>query len=300
MATTNEKATISARVNATAVKALKNLKVPLSDVIEAGVFHFLLLDDFAKVKFLIQNNEDVINLKQLAAAYGENDGRSWPDILCDVLRPGPDGDIKSTVRELKSVAKNLDDRGDEVFFRKRIAGLDTTALLQEAHVHMVRSSFAAALVLYEGALRLFEAAGNAPEAGKTLALTGRCQQNLGRYSDALDAYERARRILEQQDLPHELARILYDRGACYQMTGRYDEACASFEEARVIFESLGNYEEVRKSFASIGACLNFMGDKKRVLEFLDLFIARILRQKSIILAGMAAESRQIAPDKEGN
>ncbi len=300
MATTNEKATISARVNQAAVKALKNLKVPLSDVIEAGVFHFLLLDDPAKVKFLIQNNEDVIDLKQLEASYGENDCRCWPDILRAVLRPGPEGDVKSSVRELKSVAKNLDDRGDEVFFRKRIAGLDTTALLQEAHLHMVRSSFAAALVLYESAFKLFETAGNVPEAGKTLALTGRCQQNLGRYSDALDAYERARRLLEQQDLPHELARILYDRGTCYQLTGRYDEACASFEEARVIFESLGNYEEVRRSLASIGACLNFMGDKKRVLEFFDLFIARILRQKSIILAGMATENRRLPPPEEGN
>lgn len=300
MATTNEKATISARVNVTAVKALKNLKVPLSDVIEAGVFHFLLLDDFAKVKFLIQNNEDVINLKNLEAAYGEDNGHSWPDILRSALRPGPDGDVKSMLRELKSVAKNLDDRGDEVFFRKRIAGLDTTALLQEAHLHMVRSSFAAALVLYESALKLFEAAGNASEAGKTLALAGRCQQSLGRYSDALDAYERARRILEPQDLPHELARILYDRGTCYQMTGRYDEACASFEEARVIFERLGNYEEVRRSFASIGACLNFMGDKQRVLEFFDIFIDRILRQKSVILAEMVTESRRFPPAKEGN
>ncbi|MDT8902091.1 tetratricopeptide repeat protein [Anaeroselena agilis] len=300
MATTNEKATVSARVNVTAVKALKNLKVPLSDVIEAGVFHFLLLDDFAKVKFLIQNNEDVVNLKNLAAAYGEENGNSWPEILRAVLDPGPDGDVKSAVRELKAVAKNVDDRGDEVFFRKRIAGLDTTALLQEAHLHMLRSSFAAALVLYESAVRHFEAEGNEQETGKTLALIGRCQQSLGRYADALDAYERARRVLEQQDLPHELARIFYDRGTCYQLTGRYDEACASFEEARVIFEGLGNYEEVRRSFAGIGACLNFMGDKKRVLEFFDLFIARILRQKELVLAGMAAESRRSPPNEEGN
>jgi tetratricopeptide (TPR) repeat protein len=291
MATTNEKATISARINAVAVDALKSLKVPLSDVVEAGVFHFLLLDDFAKVKFLIQNNEDVVNLKNLAAAYHENRGRTWHETLRTALRLGEDDDVKGTVWELKSVAKNLDDRGDEVFFRKRIAGLDTTALLQEAHLHMVRSSYAEALVLYECALRLFEAAGNSLEAGKTLALAGRCQQSLGRYSDALDAYERARRILEQHALPHEMARIFYDRGTCYQMTGRYDEACSSFEEARVIFESLGNYEEVRRAFSSIGACLTFMGDKKRVLELYDMFIARINRQKSVLLAGMTDERR---------
>ncbi len=291
MAMMNEKTTISARINATAVKALKNLHVPLSDVIEAGVFHFLLLDDFAKVKFLIQNNEDVVNVKNLEAAYGEAGRPGWPEILREALCPGPDGDVKATVRELKSVAKNLDDRGEEVFFRKRIAGLDATALLQEAHLHMVRSSYATALVLYESAFKVFEAAGNIPEAGKALALIGRCQQSLGRYSDALDAYERARRILEQQDLPHELARIIYDRGICYQMTGRYDEACASFEEARTIFESLGNYEEVRKAFSSIGACLNFMGDKKRVIELYDMFVNRIIRQKSVLLAGMAKERR---------
>lgn len=291
MTTTNEKATISARINATAVNALKNFKVPLSDVIEAGVFHFLLLDDFFKVKFLIQNNEDVVNPKSLETAYGPNRGRSWPAILRQALCLGPGDDVKGTVRELKSVAKNLDDRGDEVFFRKRIAGLDTTALLQEAHLHMVRSAHAEALVLYDSALRLFEADGNALEAGKTLALAGRCQQNLGRYSDALEAYERARRILEHQNTPHELARILYDRGTCYQMTGRYDEACSSFDAARRIFESLGNYEEVRKSLASVGACLNFMGDKKRVLEVYDMFIDRIIHQKNALLAEMSRERR---------
>jgi tetratricopeptide (TPR) repeat protein len=287
----NEKATISARINATAVNALKNLKVPLSDVIEAGVFHFLLLDDFSKVKFLIQNNEDVVSLKGLDTVYGDNRTRHWQDILRQSLRLEPGDDVKGTVRELKSVAKNLDDRGEEVFFRKRIAGLDANALLQEAHLHMVRSSYAEALVLYDSALRLFEAAGNAQETGKTIALAGCCQQRLGRYSDALDAYERARRIIEHQNLPHELARILYDRGTCYQMTGRYDEACSSFEEARVIFESLGNHDEVRRSLASAGACLNFMGDKKRVLEVYDMFIERIKRQKNILLEDMARERR---------
>lgn len=288
MAVTSEKATISARINATAVKALKDLKVPLSDVIEAGVFHFLLLDDFAKVKFLIQNNEDVVNLKQLEAAY-HGKRRPWPDVVRDALKSGRDDDVKTLVKELKSVAKNIDDRGEEVFFKKRIAGLDATALLQEAHLHMLRSAFAEALVLYESALRLFEAAANAADAGKTLYLVGRCQQSLGRYSDALDAYERARRILETLDMPHELARVLYERGACYQMTGRYDEACSSYDEARVIFESLGNYEEVRKAFSSMGACLNFMGDKKRVLEMYDMFISRIHRQKSLIQAGMTRD-----------
>lgn len=289
--TTNEKATISARINASAVNALKDFKVPLSDVIEAGVFHFLLLDDLAKVKFLIQNNEDVVNPRKLEAAYAPDKGRSWPEVVRRALALGPDGDVKGTVRELKSVAKNLDDRGEEVFFRKRIAGLDTTSLLQEAHFHMVRSSYAEALVLYDSALRLFEAAGNAPEAGKTLAFAGRCQQNLGRYSDALEAYERARRILEHQDMPHELARILYDRGTCYQLTGRYDEACSSFEEARLLYESLGNYEEVRKSLVSVGACLNFMGDKKRVLEVYDMFVDRIISQKNSLLAEMSRERR---------
>ncbi len=291
MTTANEKATISARVNATAVDALKKLKVPLSDVIEAGVFHFLLLDDFSKVKFLIQNNEDVVNLKGLEAVYGGNRAQNWQDILRRALRLEPGDDVKGAVRELKSVAKNLDDRGDEVFFRKRIAGLDTNALLQEAHLHMVRSSYAEALVLYESALRLFEAADNKLEAGKTIVLVGRCQQYLGRYSDALDAYERARRILEHQNVPHELARILYDRGICYQMTGRYDEACSSFEEARAIFENLGNHDEVRRSLASAGACLSFMGDKKRVLEVYDMFIERINRQKNALLADMARERR---------
>ena len=290
MSATTEKATISARINGTAVQALKNLKVPLSDVIEAGVFHFLFLDDFAKVKFLIQNNEDVVNLKQLEATYREK-GRAWPDIVREALKPDQGDDVRTVVKELKSVAKNLTDRGEEVFYKKRIAGLDTAALLQEAHLNMLRSAFAEALVLYDSALRLFEAAGHAAEAGKTLVLVGRCHQSLGRYSDALDAYEKARRILEQNSLPHDLGKVIYDRGICYQLTGRYDEACSSFDEARHIFESLGNHEEVRRSFASMGACLNFMGDKKRVLEVYDMFIERIVMQKNALLASMTYNGR---------
>lgn len=283
----NEKATISARINSTAVRALKNLKVPLSDVIEAGVFHFLLLDDFAKVKFLIQNNEDVVNLKALEAAYQENKHKSWPEIVRDSLRIEDTTETKVVIKELKSVAKNLDNRGDEVFFKKRIAGLNTDALLQEAHLRMLKSDFSYALLLYESALRLFEAENNGPETGKALAMIGRCHQYLGRNSDALDAFEKARRVIEQNSLPHELARLFFDRGTCYQLTGKYDEACASFTEAVHIYESLGNYEEVRRALSSMGACLNYLGDKKRVLELYDMFVDRILRQKNLLIASMA-------------
>lgn len=292
MATTNEKVTISARVSATAVRALKNFQVPLSDVIEAGIFYFLMLEDFAKVKFLIQNNEDVINLRNIEAAYRENRGRSWPAVVRSSLALDAEEDAKAAVRELKSVAKNLDDRGEEVFFKKRIAGLDANALLQEAHLLVMKSAFSEALVLYESALRLFEAEGNGPETGRALAFIGRCQQSLGRYSDALDAYEKARRLLEGHQQAHELAKVLFDRGTCYQMTGRYDEACGSFDEARILFEGLGNYEEIRNALTRMGTCLNYMGDKKRVLEVYDLFAERIQHQKNLIIAGMSRQKEK--------
>lgn len=291
MPPTGEKATVSARISLAAVQALKKLRVPLSDVIEAGIFHFLLLDDFAKVKFLIQNNEEVINVKAIEAFYREERGHSWPAVMRAALALDAGADVKAAIHELKSVAKNVADRGEEVFFRKRIAGLDTTALLQEAHLAVLRSSFAEALVLYESALRRFEAAGDEAAAGRTLASVGRCHQSLGRYSDALDAYEKARRLLAGQQPAYELAKMLADRGSCYQSIGRYDEACASYDEARKLFESLGNYDEVRSALSRMGACLNFMGDKERVLALYDMFIDRIEQQKRLLLAGMNRQSR---------
>lgn len=286
MPVTDAKTTVSARVSSAAVRALKNLKVPLSDVIESGIFYFLILDDFAKVKFLIQNNEDVIDLTALEATYHEERGRSWPAVVRAALALDERADVKAAIRELKSVAKNVGDRGEEVFFRKRIAGLNTAALLQEGHLSMLRGSFGEALVLYERALRQCATGNDEPAAGRTLALIGRCQQSLGRYSEALDAYEKARRLLDAHQQTYELAKVLYERGSCYQATGRYDEACASFDEARLLFENLGNYDEVRNSLTRMGTCLNFMGDKLRALDVYDMFIDRIQRQRALILAGM--------------
>lgn len=284
MTNSNEKVIVSARLSTAVVTALKNMNVPVSDVITSGVLHFLLLDDFDKVKFLIQNNEDVVDMSHLAHQY--DNPIKWQEIVADALNLKDPAQAKNAIRELKSVVKNVDDRGEEVFFRKRIANLNATALRQEAHHLVMKSAHAEAALLYETALRLYEAERNSREAGKTLTLIGQCYQSLGRYSDALDAFEKARRIFEQHNMRHDLARVLLERGTCYQITGRYDEACASFDSSRLLSEALGNYEDVRKAFSHMGACLTYMGDKKRVLELYDMFIDRIIAQKKQIQASI--------------
>lgn len=123
MINTNEKIMVSARVNAEAVSFLKRMEVPLSDVIEAGIMFFLLLDDFDKVKFLIQNNEEVTMEKVRQNNRGGN-SKVWPEMVKELLRLESATEVKTAVRELISVAKNLEDRGEEVFFKRRIAGLD--------------------------------------------------------------------------------------------------------------------------------------------------------------------------------
>lgn len=284
MSNSSDKVIVSARLSAIVVTALKNINVPVSDVIAAGVLHFLLLDDFDKVKFLIQNNEDVVDLSDLEHQY--HNSKNWPELVAEALNLKDTAETKNAVRELKSVVKNVDDRGEEVFFKKRIANLNATALRQEAHHLVMKSAYAEAALLYETALRLYESERNQREAGKTLTLIGQCYQSLGRYSDALDAFEKARRIFEQHNMRHDLAKVLFERGTCYQMTGKYDEACASFDSSRLLSEDLGNYEEVRKAFSHMGACLTFMGDKKRVIELYDMFIERIIDQKNLIQASI--------------
>ncbi|MDT8900117.1 hypothetical protein [Anaeroselena agilis] len=274
MINTDKKIMVSARVNAEAVSFLKNMEVPLSDVIEAGIMCFLLLDDFDKVKFLIQNNEEVALKKVVQSSRGANT-KIWPEMVKELLGLKSVTEVKPAVRELISVAKNLEDRGEEVFFKKRIAGLDATALLQEANLLMLRSDFAGALMIYESALRLFEVEPDWPEAAKTQVMVGKCHQYLKYYSCSLHAYEEARRVFKQLDMWYELAGVLFDRGTCYQMTGRYEEAYDAFNESRLLFEGLGNSEAVFRAFSHMEACLSCVGDKKRMLELYDLLFDRI-------------------------
>lgn len=282
---TTSRTTISARLDSAIVAALKRLCVPVSDVIAAGVLHFLQLDDFAKVKFLIQNHEEAIHPPLLV--HRSQTTPTWPELVRSALSLSPAADVKAAVRELVSVAKNLDDRGEEVFLKKRIARLDSNALLHEAHHLVMKSAYAEAATLYESALRLLEEDRNRTEAGKTYCRIGQCQQALGRLSDALDYYEKARRIFEHEALRHDLAKTLYWRGTCYQAVGRYDDACNSFNEARLIFEKLGNNEEIRNTLTQMGYCLTYMGDKKRVIEIYDMFIERLQKQKKAMLTSMA-------------
>lgn len=283
MINTNERNMVSARVSAEAVSFLKRMGVPLSDVIEAGIMYFLLLDDFNKVKFLIQNNEEV-TLEKVRQNNRVGNTKVWPEMVKELLRLESATGVKSAVRELVSVAKNLEDRGEEVFFKKRIAGLDATALLQEANLLMLRSDFAGALMIYESALRLLEVEPDSPEAAKTQVMVGKCHQYLKYYSCSLHAYEEARRVFKQLDMWYELAGVLFDRGTCYQMTRRYEEAYESFNESRLLFEGLRNSEAVFRAFSHMEACLSFVGDKKRLLELYNLLAERIENQKRLILA----------------
>lgn len=274
MKNTNDKIVVSARVNAAAVSLLKNMEVPLSHVIEAGIIHFLLLDDFNKVKFLIQNNEEV-TLKKVVQSGRVTNTKVWPEMVKELLTLGSVAEVKEAVRKLISVAKNLEDRGEEVFYKKRIAGLDATALLQEANLLMLRSDFTGALMIYESALRLFEVESDWPEAAKTQVMVGKCHQYLKYYSCSLLAYEEARQVFKQLNMWYELAGVLFDQGTCYQITGRYEEAYDSFNESRLLFEGLGNSEAVFRAFSHMENCLRLLGDMKRMLELYDLHIDRI-------------------------
>ena len=278
MKDTNEKTMVSARVNAAAVKMVKNMRVPLSDVIEAGIMHFLLLDDFTKLKFMIQNDE-AVTLGRVLQKGKTGTTKNWSDLVKESLNLENDVEAKLAMRELTLVAKNLEDRGEEMILKKHISSLDVSSLLQKANLLMLRSNFGGALTFYESALNLLSSEANNQDTAKTQVMIGKCHQYLGRYSESLIAYEKAHRIFEQRDMKPELAEVLLEQGTCYQMIRMYEEAYTLFNYARLLFEELENVSAVCRAFSSMIACLSVLGDKNRITKVYALLIDFVETQK---------------------
>lgn len=75
---TDEKQTISARVNSHVVDIYKQSGIPLTLVIENSLIYFLRLSEEEKIKFLSQNMPDVIKPAELKPL-----SKNWKDLFSD-------------------------------------------------------------------------------------------------------------------------------------------------------------------------------------------------------------------------
>lgn len=75
---TEEKQTVSARVNSHVVEIYKKNEIPLTLVIENSLIYFLRLSEEEKIKFLSQNMPDSINTTELKPL-----SKNWRDMFID-------------------------------------------------------------------------------------------------------------------------------------------------------------------------------------------------------------------------
>ena len=78
---TNDKQTVSARVNSYIVDIYKKNDIPLSLVIENSLINFLKLSDTEKLKFLSQNLPENVKIEDIKPV-----NKKWKDMLLDYFK----------------------------------------------------------------------------------------------------------------------------------------------------------------------------------------------------------------------
>jgi len=76
----NEKATVSARVNKYVVEKYKSADIPISLVIETSLINFMKLSDQEKIKFINENIPEKVNTSDLMIPK-----KKWDSLLKDYL-----------------------------------------------------------------------------------------------------------------------------------------------------------------------------------------------------------------------
>lgn len=270
----DEKTIVSARVNSTAVAILKQNEIPVSDVIEAGIIHFLYLDDQDKVAFLLKNNSDVMNIDDFKAPHA-----LWSECIKQVLGLSNVTDVKAEVKNFKAVAKWLPDRGATRLSQLNMQKLDSKEIVKKANDLVLTGHLQEALSYYDYAFMLYKKSGNPREIGKISIVIGDAYRDLGNFSLALAAYEGAEAYFEKENKSLDLANLAYSRGICHQLWGHHKESFNYFEQARILFQSIDDAAGCHKTISRMALSFHFI-DPEEALKLCDHFIEMINQKKS--------------------
>ncbi len=91
------KKTISARVNESITDILSEQDLPISQIVEAGIIHFLKLTEEEKIAFIAENCAEVTDEKDLVVMK-----KVWPDVLRDYIGTTRFKDLIEIVKLSKS------------------------------------------------------------------------------------------------------------------------------------------------------------------------------------------------------
>lgn len=264
---------ISARINATAVSILKNNEIPISDVVEAGILHFLSLDDHDKVAFLLKNNMDVADSNDFKVPL-----TAWPDCVRNALGLTETDDVKNEMKNFKLAAKWLPDKGAARLNQLSMRKMTVKEVTKKADELLRTGHLQDALSYYDYALMLAKKSGYPREIGALNNKIGDAYRNMGNFSLALAAYEGAETYFEKEKNTSDLANLSYSRGVCYQLWGQHKEAFSYFQQAIALFEQLHEWDNHEKTITRMSLSLDFL-TRDEAMGICDQVIATFQKKK---------------------
>ena len=269
---TDGKITVSARVSSVAVGILKEHEIPISDVIEAGIIHFLCLDEVDKVAYFLKNNSDVTDKSDYKIPHA-----AWPECIREALELNQSADVKDEVKNFKAAAKWLPDKGATRINQLSLKKLSAVEIIEKAALLMRTGHMPDALSYYDYAIMVSKRSGNPREIGKVFLIMGDASRDIGNFSLALSAYEGAETYFTKEQIPLDMAKLAYSRGVCFQLWGKHKEAYGYFETARTLFITSGDLNNLHQTLSRMSLSLDFLNSEdaiKACNEILDYFTQR--------------------------
>ena len=135
------------------------------------------------------------------------------------------------------------------------------------HVLLIRRRYGDALQRYRAALRLFRAAGDNLDVGRTLS--GGALQSLillGRYHEATTSAREARRIFKRHGDTLRLARLDSNVGNIFFRRNRFGEALALYERAHEQLVRVGEPQDVAAVLINTAVCCTFVNEFDKALD----------------------------------
>jgi len=261
---TDEKTTVSARVNATAINIFKQKEVPISDVIEAGIIYFLSLADDDKVAYLLKNNSEVFDNEDFKIP-----NTSWPECIRAALDLDESASIKDEVRGFKAAAKWSSDKGASRLAQLSLRKLSTTEIINKADFLSQNGQLQEALAYYDYAMGVLKKANKTREMARISMAVGDAYCSIGNFSLALAAYDGAEASFTSSGKHvSDTAELTLARGICFQKWGKYKEAVRYFDAARELFVQLGNTDKLNQTITRMAICIEYC-DPEYSVSFFD-------------------------------
>jgi len=141
------------------------------------------------------------------------------------------------------------------------------ALLNEAKINIGKGRLAAADILLQRAIRLFEATDNLDMAGSGYLNLGISQAAGNNFSQAIESYKKADMYFRQVNDSGRSGYILTLRGLAYKNNGDYEKAFESWNDALKVRRKNNDHIGVLYSLSNMGILFEEVGDYKSAIDY---------------------------------